>query len=224
MKYKIFFLILLALFLSACANQTAPKTVNEQVDSKNTQNKNMLSENNDNNQEETNIDLSGKSLDVESSSIAWTGKAVGRGHTGTIRIKSGNLDLEGGQLNSGELVIDMTTIKDDGGSERLENHLRSKDFFDVQNFSEARIKTKEIEIIDESTYRVSADLEIKGISNPVEFTIAVSEEDGAVKLQTELSIDRSLWDVRYGSDSFFDNLGDSAISDEIDYMVILVLK
>lgn len=214
----------MAVMLTACVNRPGQKASDIQMKNENLESKNMALEKNSEDAEKISIDLAGKSLDVENSSIAWAGKAVGRGHTGTIKIKNGNLDLEGGQLNYGELVIDMTTIKNDDGSDRLVGHLKSNDFFDVENFNEAKIKTKEINRVSETNYQVLANLEIKGISNPVEFMIEALEKEGVTNMKADLSIDRSLWDVRYGSDSFFDNLGNSAISDIIDYKVILVLN
>ena len=77
-------------------------------------------------------------------------------------------------------------------------------------------------VIDEQ-YKVEGDLTIKKTTKPIKF-IANIKEDGSIIVATaDIQIDRSEYDVRYGSGSFFDNLGDKTIYDEFDLSVELVV-
>ena len=105
---------------------------------------------------------------------------------------------------------------------KLEGHLKSDDFFGVQNFPAATLKITKVKAKGDG-YNVMADLTIKGITEPVEFMATVKEKDGMIHAMSDIKIDRSKYNVRYGSNSFFDNLGDKAIYDEFDLSVNLVL-
>ena len=67
-------------------------------------------------------------------------------------------------------------------------------------------------------YAKEANLTIKGITNPVLFEMHVEGNTGS----TKLVVDRSKYNIRYGSNSFFDNLGDKAIYDEFELEINLV--
>lgn len=163
-----------------------------------------------------------KEIDVEESSIEWTGRKILSSHTGTIKLKEGKLKMDGNKLVGGMFVVDMTSINvtDLEGSmkAKLEGHLKSKDFFEVENFPTAVLKITNVKGLDNGTYNVTGDLSIKGITESVDFGLELTDT-GA---KTNLKVDRSKYNVRYGSGSFFDDLGDKAISDEFELNVSLV--
>ena len=69
---------------------------------------------------------------------------------------------------------------------------------------------------------VEGDLTIKDKTNKVKFPVSITEADGVITLTSpEFKINRTLWDVKYGSKSFFDDLGDKFIDDEIALQVNL---
>ena len=132
--------------------------------------------------------------------------------------------MKGGSIVGGEFVIDMTTINNtdlEGGmKKKLEGHLSSPDFFAVEEFPTATLKIKSSEGHDGHMH-VTADLTIKGITNEITFDASYKEKDGTFMATADIVIDRSKFDVRYGSDSFFDNLGDKAINNKVAFKISL---
>ncbi len=160
---------------------------------------------------------------VKDSSITWVGKKVTGKHNGTINLESGYFNMNGDQIVGGEFVIDMTSItvvdlQAGKGKEKLEGHLKSDDFFGVANHPTAKLEvTKATKNGD--TYTVMGNLTIKNITNPITFEL----NKNGNKATAEVVIDRSKFDVRYGSGSFFDNLGDKTIYDDFNLTVNLTL-
>jgi len=163
-----------------------------------------------------------KKINLEKSTIKWVGKKVTGQHDGTINFSSGTLVFEGNKLKGGAFEVDMTsiTVKDleaGNGKEKLEGHLKSPDFFGVEKFNTATLVFKTIADKGSDVYTVTADLTVKGITEPVKFDIAL----GAGSARTSVKINRTKYDVKYGSGSFFDNLGDKAIDDDFELGIVL---
>lgn len=166
-------------------------------------------------------------VDASKSTINWKGEKVTGEHTGTIVMKSGGLDIKDGKLVGGEFVIDMASIEctDLSGEYKgkLEGHLKSDDFFGVSAYPTASLKITKVKgTSKDGVYDVTADLTIKNITKPVTFTATLVEGKGMVYANTNIIIDRSEYDVKYGSGSFFDDLGDKTIYDEFTLTVNLV--
>ena len=168
--------------------------------------------------------------DVTSSEITWKGYKVTGQHHGTVALESGTLIFQDNLLVGGDFTIDMTTIKDldmagGGGAERLENHLKSDDFFSVATHPTASFTiTRVIPYGTAGDYRVSGALTIKGITKQIRFMTKTTNTGGVVTATADITIDRSEFDVRYGSGSFFDNLGDKALHDDFELSVSLTLN
>ena len=163
-----------------------------------------------------------KKVDGSKSKVSWVGKKVTGQHEGTVDIKDGSLVFKGKKLTGGTFTIDMTSIantdlKAGEGKEKLEGHLKSKDFFGTDEFKTSTLVFKKIAAKANNIYTVTADLTIKDKTNPVTFDIAVKGNTAT----TNLKIDRTKYDIKYGSGSFFDNLGDKTISDNFDLAVSL---
>jgi polyisoprenoid-binding protein YceI len=118
----------------------------------------------------------------------------------------------------------MTTIKDDDGSERLEGHLKSEDFFGVEKYPTSKLVITESTPFEKGSGTVKGNLTIKGITNPVEFKAAMQKKDDGTWFFANIVVDRTKYNVRYGSGSFFDNLGDKTIYDEFKLKVNLLVK
>lgn len=166
-------------------------------------------------------------INITKSTIKWHGEKVTGEHFGTINIKDGALEFKKGKLIGGSFNIDMASIENtdlDGEYKgKLEGHLKSDDFFGVAKYPTANLKiTKVKENGKDGQYTVTADLTIKGITKPVTFTVELINDNGLIVANANIIIDRSKYDVRYGSGSFFDNLGDKTIYDEFTLTVNLV--
>ncbi|GAA4975578.1 YceI family protein [Algibacter aquimarinus] len=164
----------------------------------------------------TSIEKEKKEIKTDKSEVVWKGYKVTGSHEGTIDIKSGSLVFERDKLTGGEFVIDMTTISStdlEGEYKgKLDGHLKSDDFFGVVNHPTAKLVFKSVTVSGKNAYDVVGDLTIKNKTNPVNFKISIYGN----KATASLKVDRTKYDVRYGSSSFFDGLKDKAIYDEFD--------
>jgi len=164
-------------------------------------------------------------IDTKKSVIEWEGsKITGKSHTGTVNLQEGGLQIADGKVSGGKFTINMASINvtdlEGGMKGKLEGHLNSDDFFATEKF-----KTANLAIVSVDGDNIKANLTIKGQTYEVEFpTKIVINADGTLKATATIEVDRSKYDVRYGSDSFFDNLGDKAINDIIKFNVTLVGK
>ena len=161
-------------------------------------------------------------IETAQSQITWTGREVSTSsHYGTLDFVSGNFEISNGAIVNGEFIVDMTSINNqdmEGDSKaRLEGHLKSDDFFSVESHPTAVLSINSSELISDGKWNVSADLSIKGFTHPVNFEM-ISSEDG---WSANLVFDRSKYDVRFRSGSFFENLGDKLIYDDIELSVNL---
>ena len=156
--------------------------------------------------------------------IIWTAKKInGSGHTGTISTTNGKMKVMDGEIKGGIMTIDMNTFTctdlEGEDKEGFESHLKSEDFLDVEKFPTSDIKIisvsqQEDKLISQIT------LQMHGSTVEYETPILIKEkvlEDGTIayEISGELEIDRTKHKINYGSGSFFDNLGDRAINDNV---------
>jgi len=175
-------------------------------------------------------------IDSQASSIHWKGsKPAGAGsHEGTIAIKEGTLAINGTDLVSGSFVIDMnsivdTDLTDSKMNEMLVNHLKSADFFDTEKFPEAYFvitSVKEVQGRDSATHSISGNLKMKDVEKNITFDAKITKEGDVYKAVTlPFAIDRTQWNVQYGSKTIFANLKDQIINDDIELpQMIIVAK
>ena len=164
-------------------------------------------------------------LDTSKSSIKWIGKELTTSqHYGSLQFESGTLRFEDEKPHSGLFVVDMTTIKDidlpQGTAERLEGHLKSDDFFSVTTHPKATLTITGATAQENGTFQVIADLTIKGITHPAVFDLIPADKYWIANLV----IDRSKFNVRFRSGTFFQNLGDKLILDDIELETQLFFK
>ena len=164
-----------------------------------------------------------KKVDATKSTVNWLAKKVTGQHSGTIAIKEGSLIFKTKKLIGGSFVVDMTKInvtdlKAGQGKEKLEGHLNGADFFATDKFITSTLVFKNVVDKGNGVYTITADLTIKTYTNPVTFDLTVT--DKAAK--TTVTIDRTKFDIKYGSGSFFQGLGDKVINDNFELTVNLV--
>ena len=172
-------------------------------------------------------------VDASASTFKWHAKKVTGEHSGVASFKGGSISVQGTSLVGAEIIIDMTTIDatDLQGEwhDKLVGHLKSDDFFSTEKNTTATIKIKSATAINgakagENNYNVVADLTIKGITKEVKFGAFVVVKDGQVIANAEFDIDRTLYDIKYGSASFFEGIGDKAIANTFNVKVRVVAK
>jgi polyisoprenoid-binding protein YceI len=175
-------------------------------------------------------------VSVKDSKVHWLGKKVTGQHEGDIFLKSGEVTYEKGKLKGGSFTIDMnsitcTDITDAGTNKKLVGHLKKDDFFGVDKFPTATLTITSVKALesgsmladmagdDSKGFEVTADLTIKGKKSPVTFKTFVTESGKTVKATGKLTFDRSKFDVRFGSTSFFEGLGDRAIYNDVELAI-----
>jgi polyisoprenoid-binding protein YceI len=172
-------------------------------------------------------------IDFKNSSIIWKGKKVtGQGHQGTVRVSSGVVEAKGAKLANAKLKVDMngiacTDLPDAESNAKLLNHLRAEDFFSTAKFPDAQFEATSFDDKKDgngNTHVVHGKLTIKGITQEVSFPAKVETTENEVKINGEMKFDRSKFDVRYGSETFFGSLGDNAIENDVTLIFNLTAK
>lgn len=165
-------------------------------------------------------------VNTEVSTIQWKGSKIYESHEGSISLKSGKLVLDHGKLVGGQFVIDMTTIvntdiESEKGRSNLESHLKNEDFFDVENYNTSLLKITKVKLEEgtRSSYLISADLTIKGITHSIDFNADVKIRGANFLATANIKIDRTKWDITYGTD---ESLGDRMILNDIEFQIFLV--
>ena len=161
-------------------------------------------------------------INPDQSIIVWTGREVTTSkHFGNIYFASGQFEVKSGLISSGEFVVDMTTIDNQDLPEerrpRLEAHLKSDDFFSVESHPTALLSILSSESLADGKWLVSGELTIKTFTHPVEFEM-LNSNDG---WKANLVFDRSKYEVKFRSGTFFENLGDKLIYDDIELAINL---
>lgn len=166
--------------------------------------------------------------DAAASSIVWTAKKVTGQHTGNVKVAKGTLVSDGKTFKSGSFDIDLTsmTTTDLTGeyADKLIGHLKSDDFFSVAKNPTATLVITSFKLKSGNDYDVTGKLTIKGIANDVTFPATIKTDGSTVTADAVVKIDRTKYDIKYGSGKFFENLGDKAIYDDFDLVVKLVAK
>jgi len=162
-------------------------------------------------------------VNISKSELKWTGKKVTGEHWGFIKLKNATLTIENDIISSGEFNIDMNSInckdlEDAEWNGKLVGHLKSDDFFSVEKFPVATLIILKSKAFKNGEAEVKGNLTIKGITHPTLFKVRKSDNG----YTATISVDRTKYNVKYGSGKFFDNLGDNMIYDEFTLEVKII--
>jgi len=170
------------------------------------------------------------------SKVEWLGTKPTGTHYGTLSIKEGSLFVKDGELTGGVFVLDMTSIvvldiDDPKMNENLVGHLKSADFFLVDSFPTATFKFSTVTPLESSTevegkvnptHRIEGNLTMRGITRRVNFPAKIKIDEQGISAKTpQFVINRTEWNVNYGSKSVFANLKDNFIHDEIGITITI---
>ncbi len=158
------------------------------------------------------------------SRITWIGRKVTGSHDGTIDLKDGEIILNNGRIAGGSFIADTTSIKvldiaDPATNEQMTGHLASEDFFSIQKYPEATL-----DIISVNNKQVDANLTIRGITHRVSFEILVDTNETFLTASARIVVDRTLYNMKFRSGNFFQNLGDTLIYNDFDLIVTPTAK
>lgn len=171
-------------------------------------------------------------FDNDASTINWEGSKTlieGYSDSGSINISKGIISFSEGAVSSVDVTVDMNSLVAlktgvGAGMDKLTEHLKSADFFDVATYSEAKFVSTGEALIENGTGKVSGNLTIKGITQPVEIIFTISGTPDRMVFSGETTFDRTLFGANFNSGKFFQDLGDSIISDEVKLSFDLVAR
>ena len=163
-----------------------------------------------------------KTINISKSNVFWEGHKITGSHEGLMMFKSGHLNFENNKLTGGSFIVDMQSISctDLSGNSKksFEKHLNSEDFFGTEKHPTSKLLITKVEKRkNKNLFKCSGDITIKNITQKIYFDIKIEKNKAFVKTK----IDRSKFNIKYKSGSFFDGLGDSLIYDEFDLKINL---
>lgn len=166
-------------------------------------------------------------VDTKASKVYWTAKKVTGEHTGYVTLQNGNVIWKDGAISDALITMDMNSIEctdlEGEWKDKLVGHLKSDDFFSVEKNPTASFDIKSVKKTGSQNV-VTGDLTIKGITHEVSFPVEVKNVNNTLTANGTAKLDRTKWDIRYGSGKFFDSLGDNMIYDEFEIRFELVAK
>lgn len=177
--------------------------------------------------------------DTKESNIMWSGskKFVDSAHTGTVNLKSGQIFFHNDKPVKGEFVVDMTSLtnsdlESDEYKKKLEGHLKSEDFFKVEDYKTASFTFNKVKDLGEGKYEFTGEMEIRGVKKPKTITAKLNKNGNLVTTETKIKIDRTDYGVEYNSEqsggNFFTRLfkggKDKIIKNDMEVNVKLVAK
>ncbi|MEL6989611.1 MAG: YceI family protein [Bacteroidota bacterium] len=171
-------------------------------------------------------------INTGATKVMWKGSKVigGSSHQGTLNVNDGSIAVENGEIKGGSFDIDMgslvSTDLDGEMKGKLEGHLKSEDFFDVAKFPNAKFEITKVTKLQgdaDANHMIFGNLTMKDATKQIGFKANVNMAGNAINVSTpKFNINRTDWDVRYGSNKFFDGLKDKAISDDIELSISLI--
>jgi polyisoprenoid-binding protein YceI len=164
--------------------------------------------------------------DVAASKVGWLAKKVTGQHNGYVSLKEGTLEVSKDKITGGEFTMDMTSItcedikKEEAGNAKLVGHLKADDFFAVAKHPTATFVIKKADYLGkkgkDDSYKITGDLTIKGITNPVTFEATTTGSGKKMTAVAKLVFDRVLWKIEYNSGKIFESIGDKMIYDDVE--------
>ena len=116
---------------------------------------------------------------------------------------SGHFDANDPTRSRLELTIKAASI--DTRNPDRDAHLRSNDFFAMDEYPEIRFSSTAVELVDAENYRVTGDLTIKGVTKPVtvdfEYTGTATDPFGNQRIGFEgkTTVNRKDWGVNWNA-------------------------
>ncbi len=158
-------------------------------------------------------------LDTSSSILKWTGYAeVGNySQSGTVKPKSGTMTLVNDEIKNFKVMVDMTTITHENND--LESHLKKNDFFYVEKYPVA-----EISYVEKIGDKYIGQLTIRGKSQKIEILVNSTKIDNGLLFKGIIAVDRTQFDIKYNSSSYFQDLDSYAIKNNFDLEFELIFK
>ena len=168
-------------------------------------------------------------VDVKKTTATWIGTKVTGKHNGALNVANGKLTSDGKNLTGGTVEFDMTSITctdltDKAWNDKLIGHLKSDDFFATTKHPTAKFDITKVTLKTGNDYEVTGNLTIKGITHEIKFPAMIKMDEHVIVTIAKITVDRTQYDIKYGSASFFEGIGDKAISNDFELDVNVVAE
>jgi polyisoprenoid-binding protein YceI len=169
-----------------------------------------------------------------SSVIHWRAAHLGwiKERYGDVYLKSAEVLVNGGKITNATFVVDMPSItvksiKDEKSRMKLQNHLKSADFFDVENYPVSKFEITGIEPATEGEYnsKITGNLTVKDVSKSIAFNANVQVSEDWVRIQSgDFAVNRQDWGISYNSEGTPGIPRDFLIDDRVVFKVDVKVK
>jgi polyisoprenoid-binding protein YceI len=142
-------------------------------------------------------DETGSSLPINpsNSKVEFVGAKVTASHPGGFTDFSGEVDLAD-PIEQSRIKVTIQTASLYADKEKLTNHLKSPDFFDVAKFPTATFQSTEIKK-DANQHTITGDLTLHGVTKRISFPATIEASDSQVSANAEFSINRKDFGINY---------------------------
>ncbi|MEO0324030.1 MAG: YceI family protein [Myxococcota bacterium] len=147
----------------------------------------------------------------EASKVEFTGAKVTGSHDGGFRDFAGTIDFDPATPTRSTIEVTIQTASIFTDSDRLTGHLKSDEFFDVENMPTASFRSTAIADggEGEATHTITGDLTLHGVTKSISFPATVSVSDAEVAATSEFAINRQDFNITYPG------MPDDLIRDEV---------
>jgi polyisoprenoid-binding protein YceI len=168
-------------------------------------------------------------VDTKKTTATWLGTKITGKHNGNLNIANGAITSDGKNITGGTVEFDMTSITNvdltnKEYNDKLIGHLKSDDFFGVAKYPTAKFEITKVTLKSGNDYDVTGKLTIKGITNEITFPAIIKFDEKVMVTIAKIIVNRTKFDIKYGSATFIENIGDKALSDDFELNVNVVAE
>lgn len=168
-------------------------------------------------------------VDLTDSTIRWEGAKATGVHFGNINPADSKLVVTEGVISSGFINIDMNSItvndiEPGTQNDNLTNHLKSADFFDVENYPQSMYVINEVNSLGGNMYKINGDLTIKDVTMPASVTAEIGKNNENILISTDLAFNRKDFGVSFDKSNLVEILQEVALKDEVKLNISLVFS
>ena len=164
-------------------------------------------------------------VDPAQSQVKWTGRNLTSAHSGTMRVSKGEITVVARRATRGEITLDMTSIENTDMEDPSLRALLAKNLFPTAQVSITSIDAIADAPQSSPTHRIHGHLTLKGVTKEVDFLAQIGMTvTGELIARADFDVDRTRWNVIYGSGKFYEKLGMHLVSDLISLDLKIVAR
>lgn len=168
-------------------------------------------------------------VDAASSAVEWVGKRLAYSHNGTFAISNGSLAVDNGKITAGSFTIDINSvvcldIQDPTDNAKFVGHLKSDDFFNVEQFPTAKFEIIQVMEAPENpdyTHNIEGNLTIRDVTRKIYMPVNITMTENGLTAAGNVVINRTEWNVMWGSANIVDWTKDKIVSNDVEIKVKL---